>query len=131
MLKKHGLEPAPRGRFRRRSSSYGGQDEGQAARATRPSAAALCAMARLAPVTELGPDMRFCETNPPFLGGVFNASAYVYMCCNAKSGIYSVGSFWKTNPPESGLGGAIDRKVCSFQDNEAIERSRDGNVPPT
>src|SRR5882724_9373717 len=49
----HGREPTSRGRFRRRSSSYGGRDEGQAARTT--EGIRRCQ------------NMCFCETNPNYM----------------------------------------------------------------
>lgn len=52
-----------------------------------------------------GAPIRFCETNPPFFGLIFDAMDFA-------RGIYgeilpnkSVGSFSKTNPPVRGFGG--------------------------
>ncbi len=45
------------------------------------------------------PPIRFCETNPPFWLDFIDGSSYVYACYNRKVEIFSVGSFWKTNPP--------------------------------
>jgi len=47
-----------------------------------------------------GAPIRFCETNPPFFEGIFDGSDYEYVCCEGNMREKSVGSFWKTNPPE-------------------------------
>ena len=49
--------------------------------------------------------MCFCETNPPFFDGIFNGSSYEYIGYDGKFREKSVGSFWKTNPPERGFEG--------------------------
>jgi hypothetical protein len=43
--------------------------------------------------------MCFCETNPPFFGGISVVSGYEYISYSEKCRRNSVGSFWKTNPP--------------------------------
>jgi len=50
--------------------------------------------------------MRFCETNPPFFEWIFVVSGYEYICCTRNRRRKSVGSFWKTNPPEGGFRGS-------------------------
>src|ERR1035437_1461542 len=73
----------------------------------------------------------FYQTNPPFLRDFFDASAYICMCCNRKSGVFSVGSFWKTNPPEGCFWGRFHRKLGSFFGRRShLVGSRDGNVLP-
>jgi hypothetical protein len=48
------------------------------------------------------PAPRNCETNPPFIDRIFVISDYAYMRCTRNERWESVGSFWKTNPPERG-----------------------------
>src|SRR5450432_2797044 len=55
-----------------------------------------------------GAPIRFCETNPPFSRGFFVATATPYVACDGNAREISVGSFWKTNPPDSGFGGVLD-----------------------
>src|SRR6266404_8885474 len=58
--------------------------------------------------------MCFCETNPPFLLVFSNANASVYMSCSGNQNVFSVGSFWKTNPPEGAFRWVIEVLSAHF-----------------
>jgi hypothetical protein len=45
-------------------------------------------------------NMCFCETNLPFFIHIFDITIYTGACCERMLRRISVGSFWKTNPPE-------------------------------
>ena len=55
--------------------------------------------------------MPFCETNPPFLDGIFGVIINGYGSCAGNLPKKSVGSFWKTNP-------ILEPKVGVFTENE-------------
>jgi hypothetical protein len=78
---------------------YGGRDGGQNGGGIRRGIATECRSCG-----GLGePNIRFSQTNPPFLGGILDIIAYEQMSCAEKCRRKSVGSFWKTNPPERGF----------------------------
>jgi len=51
-------------------------------------------------------NMCFCETNPPFFVHILDAMVTAQGSCGGMLRRISVGSFWKTNPPEGCFGGA-------------------------
>ena len=62
--------------------------------------------------------MPFYQTNPPFFDGFFAVSYSLHISYERNTREKSVGSFWKTNPPEGGLWGRFHRKMGSFPENE-------------
>jgi hypothetical protein len=58
--------------------------------------------------------MCFCETNPPFCDGICDVNNYEQWSCDRKFRIKSVGSFWKTNPPERGFRVVFNEKWVRF-----------------
>jgi hypothetical protein len=51
-----------------------------------------------------GAPIRFCETNPPFFKDFFDVTAHAHVSYDGNVRRISVGSFWKTNPPERVFG---------------------------
>src|ERR1039457_626246 len=64
---------------------------------------------------QLGAYIRFCETNPPFFDGFLDGSACEYRGSGIKTRRKSVGSFWKTNPPEPVCGVVFTEKWVRFR----------------
>ncbi len=58
--------------------------------------------------------MCFCETNPPFSEGFFDAIFFVRDTCRGNVPENSVGSFWKTNPPEGCKQGVFAENEPTF-----------------
>ena len=74
--------------------------------------------------------MCFCETNPPFCDGILNVSDYEQWSCDGKCRKKSVGSFWKTNPPERVLGVVSVRNAHAHSHYPAgLETTRGGLAP--
>ena len=73
--------------------------------------------------------MCFCETNPPFFDRICIVSGYEYMRCTGNAGAKSVGSFWKTNPPERVLGVVSGEKWGRFRETKPVAAA-DGGLQP-
>jgi hypothetical protein len=73
--------------------------------------------------------MCFYETNPPFFGRISVVSGYEYMRCTRNERAKSVGSFWKTNPPERVFGVVSGGKWVCFRRTKPVAADDSGVEP--
>ena len=59
-------------------------------------------------------NMPFSQTNPPCFASVFGVLGSATDGYNSGRRVFSVGSFWKTNPPEHHKRGLIERRGARF-----------------
>ena len=75
-------------------------------------------------------NMCFCETNPPFSEDFFDATFFIRDTCGGNVRENSVGSFWKTNPPEGcfrGVGAKNETKLGGKTGRRRETNPRSGN----
>src|SRR5471030_2937975 len=68
-------------------------------------------------------NMCFCETNPPFFGLILCATGWTQAGCRGKVVEISVGSFWKTNPPERGFRGGLGYSEAFLSAGNGLQRA--------
>jgi hypothetical protein len=69
-----------------------------------------------------GARIRFCETNPPFCGPILYTTCYSYESYGENGREFSVGSFWKTNPPGGGNEVIFIEKWVRFRKTKPLPR---------
>jgi hypothetical protein len=73
-------------------------------------------------------NMCFSETNPPFWRDFLDASRFEYSGCDGNEEIFSVGSFWKTNPPGGGFREVFTALSIHFDPLLGCERRADADA---
>src|ERR1039458_6839004 len=73
-------------------------------------------------------NMPFYQTNPPFSGRIFDVNYHEYDCCIGNERKISVGSFWKTNPPEGDFWGVFMEKWVRFIRTEPDRNSSENGM---
>ena len=67
-------------------------------------------------------NMPFYQTNPPFCGPILYTTYYSYESYGENGREFSVGSFWKTNPPGGGNEVIFIEKWVRFRKTKPLPR---------